>query len=173
MFKRACALFDCRMRVDLYRFGSKHNEVYVDKSRKRCYTVGDKKHFLPPINASNSKVGNSHTSSLNLQAFCCYNSYFRYEHSQNVLQCVFIILYIIGVGSGGGGGGGGGRGAGRGPVLPFLIGGGGNGMFVPPPTRLTPHFYFPLELYICITLTHKYLAFFIYQLIILWTISIN
>ena len=78
------------MRVDLYRFGSKHNEVYVDKSRKRCYTVGDKKHFLPPINASNSKVGNSHRSSLNLQTFCCYNSYFRSEHSQNVLQCFFI-----------------------------------------------------------------------------------
>ena len=26
----------------------------------------------------------------------------------------------------------------------FLIGG-GNGMFVPPPPLLTPHFYFPLE----------------------------
>ena len=53
-------------------------------------------------------------------------------------------------------------------------GGGGNGMFVtPPPLRLTPHFYFPLELYVYITLTNNYLAFFIYQLIILWTISIN
>ena len=43
----------------------------------------------------------------------------------------------------------------------------------PPPTLLTPHFYFPLELYVYITLTNNYLAFFIYQLIILWTISIN
>ena len=42
-------------------------------------------------------------------------------------------------------------------------------MFVPPP----PHFYFPLELYVYITLTNNYLAFFIYQLIILWTILIN
>ena len=51
-------------------------------------------------------------------------------------------------------------------------GGGGNGMFVPPPT-FNPHFYFPLELYVYITLTNNYLAIFIYQLIILWTISIN
>ena len=42
-----------------------------------------------------------------------------------------------------------------------------------PPPLLTPHFYFPLELYVCITLTNNYLVFFIYQLIILWTISIN
>ena len=50
---------------------------------------------------------------------------------------------------------------------------GGNGMFVPPPPLLTPHFYFPLELYVYLTLTNNYLAFFIYQLIILWIISIN
>ena len=46
----------------------------------------------------------------------------------------------------------------------------------PPPhthTLFTPHFYFPLELYVYITMTNNYLAFFIYQLIILWTISIN
>ena len=46
----------------------------------------------------------------------------------------------------------------------------------PPPhthTLLTPHFNFPLELYVYITLTKNYLGFFIYQLIILWTISIN
>ena len=43
---------------------------------------------------------------------------------------------------------------------------GGNGM-------LTPHFHFPLVLYVYITLTNNYLAFFIYQFIILWTISIN
>ena len=30
-----------------------------------------------------------------------------------------------------------------------------------------------LELYVYITLTNNYLTFFIYQLIILWTISIN
>ena len=53
-------------------------------------------------------------------------------------------------------------------------GGGGNGLFVPPSPLLTPHFYFPRELYVYITLTdNNYLAFFIYQLIILWTISIN
>ena len=70
-----------------------------------------------------------------------------------------------------GGGGGGGKGA-----HTFLIGGGGNGMFVPPPPPpplLTPHFYFPLELYVYITLRNNYLAFFIYQLIILWTSSIK
>ena len=33
-----------------------------------------------------------------------------------------------------------------------------------PPPLLTPHFYFPLELYVYITLTNNYLAFFIYQL---------
>ena len=43
----------------------------------------------------------------------------------------------------------------------------------PPPTLLTLHFYFPLELYVYITLTNNYLTFSIYQLIILWTISIN
>ena len=33
----------------------------------------------------------------------------------------------------------------------------------PPPPLLTPHFYFPLELYVYTTLTNNYLAFFIYQ----------
>ena len=35
-------------------------------------------------------------------------------------------------------------------------------MFVPPPphTLLTPHFYFSLELYVYITLTNNYLAFY-------------
>ena len=42
-----------------------------------------------------------------------------------------------------------------------------------PPPFLTPHFYFPLESYVYLTLTNNYLAFFIYQLIILWIISIN
>ena len=69
------------------------------------------------------------------------------------------------------GGGGGARCA---CALPPLFWLGGNGMFVPPPPTLsTPHFYFPLELYVYITLTNNYLAFFIYQLIILWIISIN
>ena len=75
-----------------------------------------------------------------------------------------------GVGSGEGGGA-------RGHVPPyfFLL---GAIMFVPPPpphthTLLTLHFHFPLELYVYITLTNNYLVFFIYQLIILWTISIN
>ena len=73
---------------------------------------------------------------------------------------------ITGVGSEGGGGGG----AGQVPPL-FWLGGGAMVCLWPP--LLTPHFYFPLELYVYITLTTNYLAFFIYQLIILWTISIN
>ena len=67
------------------------------------------------------------------------------------------------------------RGGGKGGMCPpptFLIGGGGAMVCLCPPL-LTPHFYFRLELYVCITLTNNYLAFFIYQLIILWTISIN
>ena len=52
----------------------------------------------------------------------------------------------------------------------FFIGG---QWYVCAPPLLTPHFYFPLELYVYITLTNNYLAFFIYQLITLWTISIN
>ena len=53
----------------------------------------------------------------------------------------------------------------------FLI---GSAMVCLCPTLfLTPHFYFPLEWYVYITLTNNYLAFFIYQLITLWTISIN
>ena len=70
----------------------------------------------------------------------------------------------------------GGGGFGQGGMCPptFLLGGGCNGMFVlPPHTLLTPHFYFPLELYVYITLANNYLAFFLYQLIMLWTISIN
>ena len=64
---------------------------------------------------------------------------------------------------------------------------GGQGGHVPPPTLFclggqwyvcapplfTPHFHFSLELYVYIKLTNNYLAFFIDQLIILWTISIN
>ena len=65
----------------------------------------------------------------------------------------------------------------RGHVPPpphfFDWGGGAMVCLCPPPPLLTPHFYFPLELYVYITLTNNYLAFFIYQLIILWTISIN
>ena len=65
----------------------------------------------------------------------------------------------------------GGVGGGRGHVPPtFFIAG---QWYVCDPPLLTPHFYFPLELYVYITLTNNDLAFFIYQLIILWTISIN
>ena len=69
-------------------------------------------------------------------------------------------------------------GGGKGGMCPptFLIGGQWYVCAPPPPhthTLLTPHFYFPLKLYVYITLTNNYLAFFIYQLIILWTISIN
>ena len=73
--------------------------------------------------------------------------------------------YCTGVGSGGGGGQGG-------HVPPHFFDWGGQWYFCAPPL-LTPHFYFPLELYVYITLTNNYLAFFTYQLIILWTISIN
>ena len=64
------------------------------------------------------------------------------------------------------------------PPLLFWWGRGAMVCLCPPPpphthTRLTPHFYFLLDLYVCITLTNNYLAFFINQLIILWTISIN
>ena len=48
-------------------------------------------------------------------------------------------------------------------VVSGVWGGWGDGMFVPPPPLLlTPHFYFPLELYVYITLTNNYLAFIIY-----------
>ena len=74
----------------------------------------------------------------------------------------FIYIYITGGGGGGGKGG----------MCPPLFGLGGQ-WYVCAPPLLIPHFYFPLELYVYITLTNNYLAFFIYQLIILWTISIN
>ena len=54
--------------------------------------------------------------------------------------------------------GGGGRGMCPPPL--FFIGGGGAMVCLCPPL-LTPHFYFPLELYVYITLTNNYLAFFI------------
>ena len=66
-------------------------------------------------------------------------------------------------------------GGGKGDMCPHFfdwVGGGGQ-WYVCAPLLLTPHFYFPLELYVYITLTNNYLTFFIYQLIILWTISIN
>ena len=53
----------------------------------------------------------------------------------------------------------------------FLDWGGAMVCLCPPPPLLTPHIYFPLELYVYIT--DNYMAFFIYQLIILWIISIN
>ena len=66
------------------------------------------------------------------------------------------------------------------PPPTFLLGGGQWYVCAPPPppppnthTLLTPHFHFPFELNVYITLANNYLAFFIYQLIILWTISIN
>ena len=93
---------------------------------------------------------------MSCQWMCNYRRYF------------FMYDICTGVGSGGGGGG-----ARLACAPPHFFDWGGNGMFVPPPPLLTPHFYFPLELYVYITLTNNYLAFFIYQLIILWTISIN
>ena len=61
----------------------------------------------------------------------------------------------------------------RGACLHIFDWGGGGSMVCLCPPLLTSHFYFPLELYVYITLTNNYLTFFIYQLIILWTISIN
>ena len=82
--------------------------------------------------------------------------------------CGMVHIKDTGVGSGGGGGGN------RACVPPLLlIGGGGGQKYVCAPPLLTLHFYFPLELYVYITLTNNYLAFFIYQLILLLTISIN
>ena len=85
---------------------------------------------------------------------------------------------ILRTGVGNGGGGGGGKG---GQIAPYFFDWGGGAIVClcppPPPTHthtlLTPHLYFPLELYVYITLTNNYLVFFIYQLIILWTMSIN
>ena len=53
------------------------------------------------------------------------------------------------------------------------VGGGKAMICLCPPSLLTLYFYFPPELYVYITLTNNYLAFFIYQIIILWTTSIN
>ena len=92
--------------------------------------------------------------------FCrtlCNRFIFRNKYVFNS-RFVFSILILVAVFTCTGGGGGG--------------GGGGAMVYLCPPL-LIPHFYFPLELYVYITLTNKYLAFFIYQLIILWTISIN
>ena len=80
-----------------------------------------------------------------------------------VYLCIYIYIYIHWRRKRGGQGG---------HVPPHFFDWGGNGMFVPPPL-LTPHFYFPLELYVYITLTNNNLAFLIYQLIILWTITIK
>ena len=73
-----------------------------------------------------------------------------------ICVCVCVYIYIcVCVGSGGA----------RGACAPHFFDWGGNGIIVPPPpphTLLTPHFYFPLEFYVYITLTNNYLAFFIY-----------
>ena len=110
----------------------------------------------------NSSIGPPHEGSIRRS---CYFS-FQPEHHDWWNRP----WYVTGVGSGGGGGGGRGQGGHVPPPPTFLIGG---QWYVCAHPLLTPHFYFPLELYVCITLTNNYLAFFIYQLIILWTISIN
>ena len=81
--------------------------------------------------------------------------YALYRNIKEITISLLSTGVVSGIGEGGGGGGGGG------------------GVCLCPPPLLTPHFYFPLELYVYITLTNNYLAFFKYQLIILWTISIN
>ena len=99
----------------------------------------------------------------------CFNSHLIQTHTHDIIFSERrFITECTGVGSGGA------RGACAPPT--FLIGGAMVRLCPPPPPPLpllTPHFYFPLELYVYITLTNNYLAFFIYQLIILWTISIN
>ena len=65
------------------------------------------------------------------------------------------------------------RGGKGGMCPPTFMTGGAMVCLCPPPPLLTPHFYFPLELYVYITLTNNNLAFLIYQLIILWTITIK
>ena len=62
---------------------------------------------------------------------------------------------------------------GKGGMCPPTFLTGGAMVCLCPPPLLTPHFYFPLELYVYITLTNNNLAFLIYQLIILWTITIK
>ena len=102
------------------------------------------------------------------------NSHIVFIKSLLLLPVFKVKIYITGVGSGAGA-----RGACAPPPTHTLFLLGGSGMFVPPhpphppPPLLTPHFHFPFELYVYITLTNNYLGFFIYQLIILWTISIN
>ena len=83
---------------------------------------------------------------------------------------LFYILIVVNTGVGSGGGGGGGKGGMCPPPL-FWLGGGAMVCLCPP--TFNPHFYFPLELYVYITLTNNNLAFLIYQLIILWTITIK
>ena len=126
----------------------------------------------------------THLSSLSLILILCWgvkqsfilsllslSSYIQRERErerEDIYRCSEHV--ITGVGSGGGGGGGGGGGA-MGHVSPtFLIGGGGWAMVCLCPPPFNPTFLFST----CyITLTNNYLAFFIYQLIILQTISIN
>ena len=76
------------------------------------------------------------------------------DRIQKQVKIIYNLFQITGVGSG-------------------RRGGGGAMVCLCPPPLLTPYFYFPLQLYVYITLTNNYLAFFTYQLIILWTISIN
>ena len=76
-----------------------------------------------------------------------------------------LLSNVTGVGSGGGG-------MCPPPPPPHFFASGGQ-WYVCAPPLFTPHFHFSLELYVYIKLTNNYLAFFIYQLIILWTISIN
>ena len=80
---------------------------------------------------------------------------------RNVSLYIYIIC-VTGVGSGGA----------RGACAPPTFLTGGAMVCLCPPT-FNPNFYFPLELYVYITLTNNNLAFFIYQLIILWTITIK
>ena len=89
----------------------------------------------------------------------CSSQYLPY---MSVCLSVCMYVCITGVGSGGA----------RGACAPPLFCLGGQ-WYVCAPPLFTPHFNFSLELYVYIKMTNNYLAFFIYQLIILWTITIN
>ena len=139
---------------------------WCNKGRGMCYPVCGMMHIKEPlllIGKSSPYGGSGFPLCLCICLSVCLSIY--------LYMSIYLSIYLHWRRKRGGG-------EGKGGMCPptFIIGGGGNGMFVPPPPPpplLAKHFYFPLELYVYIALTNNYLTFFIYQLIILWTISIN
>ena len=134
---------------------------WCNKGRGMCYPVCGMVHIKEPlllIGKSSPYGGSGFPLCLSICLSVCLSIY------------LYMSIYLHWRRKRGGGGGGQGT--------HFFIGGGGAMVCLcppPPPTHtlLAMHFYFPLELYVYIALTNNYLTFFIYQLIILWTISIN